>query len=115
MGLRDLPLDVGTAMVFAVTLGLVVDGTLHILARYREEEGDLESTFRAAGPAVVLGGVVLFVGFAALFFSSLQPLRRFAELASVALITGVIAELTLLPAMLRLVGKKRPNEPHAEL
>lgn len=104
MGMRNLPLDVGTAMVFAVTLGLVVDGTLHVLARYREESKNLETTFRGAGPAVVLGGTVLFVGFAALFFSSLQPLRQFAELASVALICSVVAELTLLPAMLRLVA-----------
>lgn len=105
MGMRNLPLDVGTAMVFAVTLGLVVDGTLHVLARYREESKNLEATFRGAGPAVVLGGAVLFVGFAALFFSSLQPLRQFAELASVALISSVVAELTLLPAMLRLVER----------
>ncbi|MFK8001896.1 MAG: RND family transporter [Polyangiales bacterium] len=104
MGMRNLPLDVGTAMVFAVTLGLVVDGTLHVLARYREESKNLEATFRGAGPAVVLGGAVLFVGFAALFFSSLQPLRQFAELASVALVCSVVAELTLLPAMLRLVA-----------
>ena len=107
MGVRDLPLDVGTAMVFAVTLGLVVDGTLHVLARYREESQDLEATFRGSGPAVVLGGAVLFVGFAALFFSSLQPVRQFAELASIALITSVIAELTLLPAMLGLLARKR--------
>lgn len=105
MGMRNLPLDVGTAMVFAVTLGLVVDGTLHVLARYREESKQLEATFRGAGPAVVLGGAVLFVGFAALFFSSLQPLRQFAELASVALICGVVAELTLLPAMLQLTKR----------
>ena len=109
MGVRGIPLDVSSAMVFAVTLGLVVDGTLHLLARFREENADLSATYERTGPAVMIGAVLLLAGFSALFLSELQPLLRFAELASVAIISGLACELLLLPALLPGADTPKPN------
>ncbi|MEM6954378.1 MAG: MMPL family transporter [Myxococcota bacterium] len=99
MGARGIALDLSTAMVFAVTLGLVVDGTLHLLAAQRAHQ-DLEAAFRHSGGAVILGGASLLVGFASLAFSDLLPLQHFAELAGVAITLATLAEFLLLPACL---------------
>ena len=36
---RDIPLNAATVIIFSISLGLAVDGTIHVLARYREEVG----------------------------------------------------------------------------
>src|SRR5690606_7003876 len=37
MALRDIPLHAATMIVFSISVGLAVDDTIHLLARYREE------------------------------------------------------------------------------
>ena len=113
MALRGIALDASTAMVFAASLGLAVDGTVHALVRYRAH-GELdwparvERSFREAGPGILVGGATLLAGFAALFASELPPVLHFAELATVTLAVATLAELTLLPALLRFfVGADR--------
>ncbi|MBX3247491.1 MAG: MMPL family transporter [Myxococcales bacterium] len=106
MGARGIPLDAGTAMVFAITLGLVVDGSLHFLARYREARAAhdpgaaAEEATRGAGRGVVLGGLTLLAGFGALLASPFGPMATFGELSVVALSSGVLAELVVMPTML---------------
>ncbi len=108
MALRGLALDASTAMVFAASLGLAVDGTVHALVRFRRHR-DLDRTFRESGPGILVGGATLLAGFAALFVSDLPPVARFAELAIVTLAVATIAELTLLPALLKLFGKAQSD------
>ena len=113
MALRGIALDASTAMVFAATLGLAVDGTVHALVRFRAQSvrgaERIERTFREAGPGILIGGATLLAGFGALFASDLPPVTRFAELASVTLFVATLAELTLLPPLLRLFGEKKPG------
>ncbi len=104
MALRGLTLDASTAMVFAASLGLAVDGTVHALVRFRIHR-DVERTFRESGPGILAGGATLLAGFAALFVSDLPPVVHFAELATVTLGVATLAELTLLPALLHLFGR----------
>ena len=37
MGLRGYPMNTGNVIVFAISLGVAVDDTIHFLARFREE------------------------------------------------------------------------------
>lgn len=111
MALRGIPLHASTAIVFTVSIGLVVDGTIHILARYREEaragharRPAIDAAMRGSGRAVVIGAFTLLLGFTALLFGSFVPIRLFAELSIVAIASSLVAELTLLPALLVLFG-----------
>ena len=36
MGLLGIPLNPGTAMVAVIAVGIAIDGTIHLLARYQE-------------------------------------------------------------------------------
>lgn len=111
MAIRGIPLHAATAIVFTVSIGLAVDGTVHILARYREEisEGQRRMrgmilAMRGSGRAVVIGAMTLLLGFLALLFGSFVPIRLFAELSVVAIGTSLLAELILLPALLARFG-----------
>jgi predicted RND superfamily exporter protein len=100
-------LDPATVIVFNVCLGLAVDDTVHVLAavrRHRKEGVSLASAVRRAiaetGNPVMIGGMVLTVGFAAVTVSSVPSLAGFGRLACVAVMAATVAELVLLPALL---------------
>jgi len=100
-------LDPATVIVFNVCLGLAVDDTVHVLAalaRHRREGVSIASAVRRAvvetGNPVMLGGLVLGVGFAAVTVSSVPSLAGFGRLACAAVAAATVAELILLPAVL---------------
>jgi predicted RND superfamily exporter protein len=100
-------LDPATVIVFNVCLGLAVDDTVHVLSalqRHRRDGLPITSAVRRAvaetGNAVVLGGVVLAIGFAAVTVSSVPSLAGFGTLACAAVAAATIAELVFLPALL---------------
>ena len=107
--LRGLELNAGNAIVFAVGLGVAVDDTVHLLARFREElkigthpgpAAAARATVAASGRAVALTTGLVACGVAVLLFSEFVPTRRFAELVCVTLTAALLADLTLLPAAL---------------
>ena len=100
-------LDPATVIVFNVCLGLAVDDTVHVLAALKRQRRDglsITTAVRRAvaetGNAVVLGGLVLTVGFAAVTVSSVPSLSRFGGLACAAVAAATLAELVFLPALL---------------
>ena len=106
-------------IVFNVCLGLAVDDTVHVLsalARHRRAGLSIATSVRRAvvetGNPVVIGGVVLAVGFAAVTASSVPSLASFGLLACAAVAAATVAELVLLPALLvvtdDLVRRYRP-------
>jgi len=115
-------LDPATVIVFNVCLGLAVDDTVHVLSalqRQRREGLSIASAVRRAvaetGNAVVLGGVVLAIGFAAVTVSSVPALSRFGMLACAAVAAATIAELVFLPALLVVTDafvRRRPEARH---
>jgi predicted RND superfamily exporter protein len=112
-------LDPATVIVFNVCLGLAVDDTVHVLsalARHRRAGLSIATSVRRAvvetGNPVVIGGVVLAVGFVAVTASSVPSLAGFGMLACAAVAAATVAELVLLPALLvvtdDLVRRYRP-------
>ncbi|MFM8377870.1 MAG: efflux RND transporter permease subunit [Planctomycetia bacterium] len=100
-------LDPATVIVFNVCLGLAVDDTVHVLSavsRHRRDGAPIAGAIRRAiaetGNPIVLGGLVLAVGFAAVTVSSVPSLAGFGRLACAAVAAATLAELVLLPALL---------------
>ncbi|MFM7414135.1 MAG: MMPL family transporter, partial [Planctomycetota bacterium] len=100
-------LDPATVIVFNVCLGLAVDDTVHVLSalsRHRRDGVQVAGAVRRAvaetGNAVMIGGVVLMVGFAVVAASSVPSLAGFGTLAVAAVAAATIAELVFLPALL---------------
>lgn len=98
MRILDLPLDVGTAMSFAVALGIAVDDTLHFLVAWQDE--GTEAALRRTGRALVLSSLVIAAGFFTLLPTPFLPTRAFGGLVGVAVLVALAADLLLLPALL---------------
>ncbi|MFM7136642.1 MAG: efflux RND transporter permease subunit, partial [Planctomycetota bacterium] len=72
LGWAGLRINMGTAMIAAVSLGLSVDSSIHYIARFRRHLADggtataLETAHRTAGRAMIFSTLALAVGFLAL-------------------------------------------------
>ena len=111
-------LDPATVIVFNVCLGLAVDDTVHVLSavtRHRREGVSITTAVRRAvaetGNAVVIGGLVLAVGFACVTASSVPSLAGFGMLACAAVAAATIAELVFLPALLVVTDEVVRRQP----
>ncbi len=101
------PLSVASAMIGSVMLGLIVDNTIHLLHRFREQRARGESQLSAAahtlhrtGRAILLGSLVLALGFGAGVFGALATTREFGVLAAITILLAMATNLTLVPAMM---------------
>ena len=111
---RDIPLNAATAIIYSISLGLAVDGSIHVLARFREETNRgfrahpaLVRAARGTGRAIVVSGVTLMAGFGVLLFSNFVPVQRFGELIAVTVGSCLVSTLLLLPALLKVAGLSR--------
>lgn len=98
-------------------IGVAVDYSLFILARYREEVGKGASPERArrtalatSGIAVVFSGVTVMIALAGLFLINSQTMRSMAIGALIVVAISVLAAVTLLPALIAVLGR-RAHEP----
>lgn len=105
MGWVGVPLDIATATVGAIVLGIAVDDTVHLLHRYGElrRRGSPEPAADAlaeTGPALVLTSAVLALGLGVLMAAGSLSVVYFGMVAAVAITAALIADVLLLPALL---------------
>jgi hypothetical protein len=113
LGYLGIELEAGVSIVFAVIFGIAVDDTIHFLSRYKLAraagaplEEAIHVTFRETGKAIVLTTVVLFFGFLVMLFSIHPPSVTVGLLISFTLISALIADLLLLPLLIRWLGRR---------
>jgi predicted RND superfamily exporter protein len=106
VGLFGGKINMGAAMIAAVSIGLSIDGSVHFLAGYgraRRRGRDSRTSSRHAagniGVPVLLATVALVVGFGALSTSDFIPTATFGTLVAATLALGTAVNLTLLPAI----------------
>jgi predicted RND superfamily exporter protein len=107
MGWLGMPINMGAAMIAAVSLGLSVDSSIHYLIHYRRVQRApprrhkaLQSAQENVGLAVVLSTLALVAGFISLTVSEFVPTVVFGTLASLTMLGGLIGNLVLLPLLL---------------
>jgi predicted RND superfamily exporter protein len=101
------------AAVGAVSLGIVVDDTVHFLTKYRrarEErrantQGAIRYAFETVGQAVMVNTMVLATGFAVLAASSFKLNSDMGLLTAIAIIFALVLDFLLLPALLMEISK----------
>ncbi|MEM1189205.1 MAG: MMPL family transporter [Pseudomonadota bacterium] len=110
MGVLNLWLDVATAMIASVAVGIAIDDTVHIFHGFihRVRAGvspvlAISRTYHYAGRAVTTTTVILCAQFLILTISDFVPIRHFGLLASTGLLAALFFDLLLLPAILMLV------------
>ena len=108
MGWSGWKINMGAAMIAAVSLGLSVDSSIHYIRFYRlaRRRGD---SFQAAiskvqatvGRAMVFSTLALIVGFSVLCASEFIPTIYFGAMVSLSMAGGLLGNLVVLPLLLR--------------
>lgn len=100
-------IEASSATVFTIGLGLAVDDSIHMLARFYEErrlggsvQDMLQRTIEKTGRALLITTLVLVLGFGINIFSDFPFLRIFGTLGGVAIGTALFCDLFLLPPLL---------------
>lgn len=117
MGITGVKLDVATALLSSIMIGVGVDYTIHFLWRYREERQEhrppkeaVITTLSTTGRGILFNALSVIVGFFVLIFSSFTPIRFFGVLVVISIIGCLIGALIILPALV-LNGKYKFLEP----
>lgn len=107
MAMAGITLNVGTCMVAAITIGIAVDDTLHLMVRYnqdlkrlKDERPAILSSVRAEFFPVLTTSLGLAGGFVVLGFSSFVPVMQFGLLSALVMILALVADIVLTPVLL---------------
>jgi len=113
MGFTGIKLDIGTAMVASIAIGIGVDYTIHFLTTYHYERiltSDLEivtkKTLNSSGKAIIFNAISVALGFAVLIFSNFNPIKNLGLLVCITMITSSMGSMILLPILLNLFKPK---------
>lgn len=101
-------IGIAISIVAAVTFGIVVDDTIHIMSKYTrarnrlglKAEGAIRYAFLTVGRALIITTMVLTAGFMVLYFSGFQPTWGMGALASLTIALALAADFILLPSLL---------------
>jgi predicted RND superfamily exporter protein len=117
MVLTGQPLEIVTVCCFTICLGIAVDDTIHFLTRFQEElprsksrKQAIRASFEAVGTSMLMTTMVLVVGFATVTFSDMRDQRIFASMGVLTMLTAMVGDLVVLPAILALYSLPAPGE-----
>jgi predicted RND superfamily exporter protein len=122
-GLLVGQVNMAVAVVAGMALGVVVDDSVHFLSKYQIARRELKlspnnaviSAFNGVGTALVVTTLILTAGFAILAQSTFGVNSYMAMLTGIALVIALVADMTLLPALLIALDKdKKEAEPIIE-
>jgi predicted RND superfamily exporter protein len=110
MGLAGITLRTSTLIIFAISLGIAVDDTIHYITRFREEffrTGDytasMHRTLRSAGRAIVFTTLIMISGFIVFLSSNFKASQDFGLLASITIGAALLGSLLFLPVTLNML------------
>ncbi|MCX2828566.1 MULTISPECIES: MMPL family transporter [Bacillus] len=95
-----------------IGLALSIDFALLFVNRFREEvayrtvKEAIAVTYQTAGRAIVFSGLCVFVGLSGLFFFEIDYIQSVAISGMIVVVMSMLFSLTLLPALLSLIGKR---------
>jgi predicted RND superfamily exporter protein len=113
MGLLNIPLDIMTITIAAITIGIAVDDTIHYVHRFNEEllvDGNylaaMKRSHDSVGRAMYYTSITIICGFSILALSNFIPTIYFGLFTGLAMLVAMFANLTLL-ALLLMIWKPR--------
>ncbi len=112
MSLLDIPLDVTTAMITPIMLGIAMDDTIHLVYKYRRNKGDttspeirMDKAMTYTGSALFSTTIALVAGFLIIASSATPSVREFGLLCAITVAVALITDIFYLPALLKKFDK----------
>ena len=114
MVIANVDLNIGSALVFSVCLGIAVDDTIHFLSNYYRlkkeglpEKEIMGTIFTYTGSALVVTTVILSSGFGIYYFGDFVPNENFGMLCAFVLTGALLIDMFFLPALLMWLDERR--------
>ena len=122
-GLTVGQVGLSLSVVVAMTIGIVVDDTVHFLSKYlrarrdygRNPEEAVHYAYDTAGRALVTTTVVLVAGFLIFAFSPFVPTAQVGVLTAMIIGFALVADLSLLPTLLMAVDRKSEEATYSRV
>lgn len=125
MGFFNIPLKPSTILIFTIAFGLASDQTIYFLTRYQQELNltnysiakVVSDTIRETGVSMTHIALILFFGFGIFTASTFGGTVVLGLLLSITLFVALIFNLTLLPALMLWLDKKKKRKhiPEADV
>lgn len=107
MGILGIPVDMATAGIGSLLLGMGIDYGIHLMHRYEEERKkgrdvveSIETAVVSTGMAVMATTATTVVGFLALVIAPLPMMANLGKVCALGIAFCMICVITLLPALL---------------
>jgi len=107
IGLAEIPLDMMTITIAAITIGIAVDNSIHYIYRFKEEFNKIKNYNKTlklchgtVGRAILNTSITIVFGFSILVLSNFIPTIYFGIFTGIAMLLAMISVLTLLPSLL---------------
>jgi predicted RND superfamily exporter protein len=107
MGWLNIPLDMMTITIAAISIGIAVDNTIHYIYRFKHEfiidPNYIQTVHRchgSIGRALYYTSLTIIIGFSILVMSNFIPSIYFGLLTGLAMVIALIGSLTLLPQLI---------------
>ncbi len=107
IGILEIPLDMMTITIAAITIGIAVDNSIHYIYRFKEEfkkikdyNKTLKTCHSTVGVAILNTSITIIFGFSILILSKFIPTIYFGVFTALAMLLAMISVLTLLPALI---------------
>jgi predicted RND superfamily exporter protein len=118
MGWLGIRINMGAAMIAAVSMGLSVDSSIHYITAFRRglRQGRtvrqaLDDVQQTIGRAMFLSTIAILVGFGVLCLSDFIPTLYFGALAGLTMLGGLAGNLVILPLLLLWTAPAPKNTP----
>ena len=110
IGLLNIPLDMMTITIAAITIGIAVDNSIHYIYRFIEEYKKnnnynevINTCHSTVGIAILNTSITIVFGFSILILSNFIPTIYFGIFTGIAMLLAMILVLTLLPSLIILI------------
>ncbi|WP_420590894.1 efflux RND transporter permease subunit [Bacterioplanoides sp.] len=127
-GMINGQIDTAISVVVCLSLGIVVDDTVHFLSKYlraRREKGysaeeAIRYAFSAVGTALIVTSTVLIGGFMVMQFSHFNPSNHMGMLLAITILVALLVDFLFLPPLLMFLDRNNEtsqnnNEPEFEI
>jgi predicted RND superfamily exporter protein len=107
IGILEIPLDMMTITIAAITIGIAVDNSIHYIYRFKEEfekiknyNQTVDRCHNTVGVAILNTSITIVFGFSILVLSNFIPTIYFGVFTGIAMLLALISVLTLLPKLI---------------
>ena len=107
MGLSGMKINIASAMLSSILIGIGIDYTVHFLWRYKSElkrnkynyQKAVTKTIETTGRGIIFNALSVMIGFIALMTSDFVPIIQFGYLVVFSVFTCLVGSIILVPSI----------------